>query len=381
MAWGKIKMTIRKRGEVWEYRFSITTDGERRQFSKSGFRTKKECQLEGLKALAYYENGAIDTKFESISFNRLFEIWYASMSPNWKQTTAQLYKGIYERNLKEEFGFLKVKSITPLKIQEFVNKTYSENSPQYAKLVKIVLSSAFKYAVLPLGIIPSSPCEYVKTPRTEPRIKSETVSIEKIKEALTNIPEPYSLAILVSFYSGMRLGEVFGLCWEDIDSDNKIINVNKTMSYSSSNWHLTTPKTKTSIRKIPVPKILFDYLEGYKKNLLSNKMKYGEYFMENYVNDSIVNTESGEKVDLVFREENGKFAKPDLMQYFCRRNGFRFHALRHTHATKLIADGINPKIVQERLGHSTVSITLQIYVHPDEKSHREAAEKFEKIAF
>ena len=372
-------MTIRKRGDVWEYRFYISTDGKRKQYSKSGFRTKKECEIEGLKALSYFENGGTETKFDDMSLNALLDLWLSVASANLKATTKETYQKAIKNKIAPELGQFRVRSITPLKMQEFINKVYKENSPQYAKLIKIILSSAFKYAVVPLGVLQSSPCEYVKIPRTQPTIKPKVVSTEIVKKSLSNMPEPYSVAVLVSFYTGMRIGEVFALSWDDIDTVKKTININKTMSFTAHSWFITTPKTKTSIREIPIPEILVRYLENYKANQLSNKLKYGEYYIENYLDNEEVNTQQGELLDLVFREENGTFAKPNMMQYYTRKNGFHFHSLRHTHATTLIESGISPKIVSERLGHSNISITLQIYVHPDDKSHREAAETFEKI--
>ncbi len=372
-------MTIRKRGNVWEYRFYISADGKRKQISKSGFQTRKKCEKEGIKALSYYENGGIETKLDDLTINSLLDVWYSAMSPNWKPTTKETYAKVIRLKIKPELGQFKVKSLTPLRIQDFINEVYRENSSQYAKLIKIVLSSALKYAVVPLGLIQSSPCEYVKIPRTQPSINADVVSLDKIRSSIKNMPECYALAVLVSFYTGMRIGEVFALNWSDIDKDNKIININKTMSFSSNMWLITTPKTKTSIRQIPIPDNLIKHLDNYRRDQLSNKLKYGEYYIENYNDDGKINLENGDLTDLIFREENGTFAKPNLMQYYCRKNGFHFHSLRHTHATTLIQSGINPKIVSERLGHSSISITLQIYVHPDEKSHREAAETFEKF--
>jgi integrase len=105
---------------------------------------------------------------------------------------------------------------------------------------------------------------------------------------------------------------------------------------------------------------------------------YGRYYTKNRVKDGIVNHESGEEYDFVFTEKWGIFAKPSSMERICRSQGFKFHSLRHLHASSLIESGISPKTVQERLGHSNIQTTLQTYTHPTEKMQREAVEVFDK---
>ena len=74
----------------------------------------------------------------------------------------------------------------------------------------------------------------------------------------------------------------------------------------------------------------------------------------------------------------GEFCKPNNMERYCRKYGFKFHQIRHLHATSLIDSGISAKIVKDRLGHSNVNVTLQTYTHPSEKAQREAVEVFER---
>ena len=83
-------MTIRKRNDSWEYRFDIArVNGKRKQISKSGFKTKKECEKEALKALAYYQNGGLVVNYENISFADLLDLWYETNLPTWKIQTAK----------------------------------------------------------------------------------------------------------------------------------------------------------------------------------------------------------------------------------------------------------------------------------------------------
>lgn len=372
-------MTIRKRNDSWEYRFDVAKiNGKRKQISKSGFKTKKECEKEAFKALAYYQNGGLMVNYAEISYADLLDLWFNTMKPTWKPKTADLYSNIIKNKLKVSLGQFKVKSITPLKMQEYINEVYQTHSQNYARLIRIVAGESLKYAVVPLGIISSSPCEYLRVPHSDKPSEAKVTEIEVLRQAYEEIKPPYNTALMIAFHTGLRIGEVFALNWSDIDFDNKIINVNKTLSYSAKSWRITAPKTKESVRSVPFGDQLKDILLNYRAEQLKNKVKYGKFYIKNNVIDGRIDFEHGEELDFVLTEKWGEFAKPNNMERYCRKYGFKFHSLRHLHATSLIDSGISPKIVKDRLGHSNINITLQTYTHPSDQAQREAVEVFEK---
>ena len=372
-------MTIRKRNNVWEYRFDIAKiNGKRKQISKSGFKTKKECEKEALKALAYYQNGGLTVNYENISFSDLLDLWYETNLPTWKIQTAKSYKIVMEAKIKPIIGTFRVKSISPLAYQDFINRIYEENSPCYAKLIRAISTSALRYAVVPLGILTSSPSDYIKTPYYKPKQGAKCVDLDVLKKAYKEIEEPYSFALLVALHTGMRIGEVFGLCWRDIDLKGKTIKVNRTVCYNKGKWLVSAPKTKKSERVIPFGDSLLSTLESIKAYQLKNKIKYGEYYIKNFVKDDVINEAEGEEMDFLFTKMWGSFVDYHTMEKKVKKYGFKFHEIRHLHATRLIDSGINAKIVQERLGHSNIAITLQTYTHPSEQAQREAVDIFEK---
>lgn len=373
-------MTIRKRGKVWEYRFDIAkVNGKRKQIAKSGFKTKKEAETEGMKAFNYYANGGLLSDYADVSYSDVLDLWFESMKKTWKPNTERIYENIIRLKLKPSLGSYRVRSLSPIKIQEFLNGTYVECSPNYARLIKVVLGASLKYAVVPLGIISSSPCEYIKLPSKPVKVNAKPIQNEDFVRLL-EIKEPYRTALLIGYYTGMRIGEVFALTWNDIDLNSKIIKCNKTLSYTAKLWRISTPKTQTSIRNIPIGDSLVKILESYRAEQLKNKVMYGQFYIKNRVKDEIVNEDKGEELDFVLTERWGEFAKPSNMERYCRKYGVKFHSLRHNHATRLIESGVSPRVVQERLGHSSVTITLQTYTHPTEEMQREAVDKFEMLA-
>ena len=372
-------MTIRKRGNSWEYRFDIgRIAGKRKQITKSGFKTKKAAEQAAVQALNYYNNGGLLVNYSELTLSDLLDLWFETMRPTWKNKTVETYGKVINLKIKPVLGSFKVRSLTPLKIQEFINKVYEENSANYAQLIRIVLGAAFKYAVVPLGIVSSSPCEYIKIPKKGKPAEASCVDLNVLQKAYNEIRPPYNVALMIALHTGLRLGEVFALNWGDIDLNDKIIDVNKTMSYTSKSWRISEPKTAESRRRVPFGDSLAALLLSYRSEQLKNKMEYGRFYVKNYIKDGVVNFDSGVETDFLLTDRWGSFAKPSSMERYCRKYGFKFHSLRHTHATAMIESGVNPRIVKDRLGHSDVSITLQTYTHPTESAQRAAVDIFEK---
>lgn len=202
---------------------------------------------------------------------------------------------------------------------------------------------------------------YIKTrlPKVT-KIKQVSVfsnhDILKLKSYLINNITHMNIGILIALYGGLRIGEVCGLTWGDIDFKARTINIDKTVqriyyihnNQKRSRVEISTPKTISSIRTIPMHKDLYDVLKQLKSDsdnyLLSNKKTPIE--------------------PRCFRKHYQKILKE------CKVEFKKFHTLRHTFATRLINKGADAKVVSEILGHSKVTTTLDLYVHPSIKNMR-----------
>ncbi len=196
---------------------------------------------------------------------------------------------------------------------------------------------------------------------------------------------------MLGYHTGLRIGEVMGLTWDNVDLDNGTLSVTKILTRKPPLWYLTPPKTNASIRTIRIGKTLIDLLRRHKTDQKKNKLYYGSYYTNQYLNDdkSIISTAAKldkPLVDLVCTKVSGEFLKSQSFKYASHvithslGIDFCFHSLRHTHATLLIENGANIKDVQHRLGHANIRVTLDTYTHVTPKMSDRTVEIFENLS-
>ena len=422
---GKFDKDGKPKAPNWEYRFEAAkVDGKRKHISKSGFKTKKDAEIAGTKAMAEYNSAGTLLEPSDMSFSDYLDYWFDNyVKMSCKYNTQISYNNIITHHLKPALGIYKLKSITPAVLQEYVNKKFITGLKKNTlKGIVAVLTSSLKYAVHPAQLLPSSPAEYITYPKLS-TARSETnrtvISVDDFNRIINRFDrfKTYRIAIIIAFYTGLRIGEVYALTWDDIDLKAQTLDVNK-IAYKrnygvdvrevmkqkgkreeKSAWYFGDTKTHASIRKIIIGDTLTKELREFKKFQLEQQMLYGEYYTQIYKKEEL--DEKGNTIyrlieaeksipvtlpiaNLIMRNENGTYSSLDSFKYAARiihhelGIEFNFHSLRHTHATKLIESGVNPKAVQERLGHEKIETTLQTYVHNTENMAISAVDIFEK---
>lgn len=411
----------------WEFRFeAASVDGKRNQISKSGFRTKKDAEVAGAKALAEYNNAGLHFEPSEISFADYLDYWFDNyVKMSCKYNTQVGYTYIIENHLKPALGHYRLKSLTPMILQEFTNAKFMSGLKK-TTLTNIiaVISGSLRYAVTPAQLLKSSPAEYIKYPKLQSEraeINRTVISNEDFNHMLERFPvgNPYRYALLIGYYTGLRIGEAYALTWDDIDFKEKTLDVNKLVykrnygvdvrtvmkqkgkKEEKSAWYFGDTKTKASVRKIKIGDTLIRELKEYRKFQIEQQLLYGEYYNQIFKKEEkdekgntiyrLIEVEKSVPVslpqaNLILRKENGQYSSTDSFKYASRvihydlGIQFNFHSLRHTHATKLIEAGVSPKAVQVRLGHENIETTLQTYVHNTEAMEQEAVDVFEAIA-
>ena len=409
----------------WEYRFEAAkVDGKRKHISKSGFRTKKEALEAGTKALAEYNNAGLHFEPTEISVSDYLDYYFEQyVKINLKYNTQLNKLGIYENHLKPHFGNYKLKALNASIIQEYANKLKLKGlSKSSIEGILSSFSAALDYAVEPLHYIPMNPMQYVKFPKIErkprERIILEPEEWQKIIDRFQP-PSRFYIPLMIGYYTGMRISEVFALTWDDVDFENRTISVNKQVvkrnygvdvrevlkrkgkKEEKSAWYFQSLKTDSSERVIKFGDTLYKALKAESVRQKENELMYAEYFTIQVIKSEI--DEKNNEIDriipvqkcvnptlprtrLICISENGEYTSTDSFKYPSRiihhelGLAFDFHSLRHTHATRLIEAGVSPKTVQDRLGHQNIETTLQTYVHNTEQMEENAVEAFEKIA-
>lgn len=410
----------------WEYRFEAAKiDGKRKSISKAGFKTKKEAEIAGAKALAEYDNAGLRFEPSELSFADYLDYWFDNyVKMSCKYNTQIGYNNIIELHLKPALGMYKLKSLTPMMIQDYVNKKFVTGLKKSTLTnIMAVLSGSLKYAVVPANLLQSSPAEYITYPKvTVDRAETNRtiISVNDFEKMLERFEKgnPFRYALLIGFYTGLRIGEVYALTWDDIDLKKGTLDVNK-LAYKrnfgvdvrqvkklkgkkeeKSAWYFGDTKTESSVRKIKIGQTLIQELKEYKVMQMKNQMQYAGYYTNIYKQEEkdekgntiyrLIEAENSLPItlpvaNLIMRKENGQYSSTDSFKYAARvihydlGINFNFHSLRHTHATMLIESGVSPKAVQARLGHENIETTLQTYVHNTESMEQDAVDVFEKV--
>ena len=222
-----------KRGNYYQYRFEIAPqDGKRKFINKSGFKTKQEAYEAGMKAYNEYTNTGNVFKPSTVSFSDYLDYWmkmYCNI--NLRYATIITYENIIKNHIKPRLGFYRLSQITSATIQEFINNIYVEKgfSKSFLRTILKVLKGALGYATDVVGFIKINPALKVKLPKydvpqTDPAHIFTPEEIELIFNRFRNSHTIY-YAFLTAYYTGLRISEVFGLTWEDIDFENKTLRV------------------------------------------------------------------------------------------------------------------------------------------------------------
>lgn len=391
---------IRKRGDKWYYSFeAASVDGKRKRIERVGGKTKKEAEKALREALTEYNNSGLHFSIAEISFSDYLDYWMENyVNLECKENTQRNYSNICRIHLKPYLGMYKLKSLTPLILQQHLNKLHANGlSRNMLRSIYGVMSGSLKYAVEPARMIRENPMVYVKMPKI-PYKKIDTdhkiITQNEFNTIIERFPfgSTYYILLMICFYTGVRISEGTGLTWDKIDLQNGIITIDEILvKHRDHNWYMGEPKTYNSIRSIPIGDTLIRILKEHKKQQMENRMKYGPNYICNYrnENDRIYSAPSNliakdKVVNFVCTKENGEFVSPDSTRYCSKVINyelgiqFNFHSLRHTHATILIESGANMKDVQKRLGHSRLSTTMDTYVKATEKMARDTVEIFEK---
>lgn len=289
------------------------------------------------------------SEIKKIRFDKICDDWLAYKKPIIKESTYLNYAFTIKKRFEKDFENKTVDYFFHYDLNHYIELLQEKLSNKTIREHITILKSILKYAERKYDF--DFKLDLVSLPKADSKqleIFNDN-EVKKIENYIINSKEFKNLGVLISLYAGLRIGEVCALRWRDIDFDKKLLNVTHTLQrvyvgYNNTKVVYTLPKTKHSIRKIPISKSLYTVLINYKK----------QFNPDSY----ILTGQSDHYLEpIAYRYTYKKILHDCLINY---KN---YHCLRHTFATRCIRVGMDVKSLSEILGHSNVSITLEIYVH------------------
>ena len=309
------------------------------------------------------------------TYQEVYDLWIEQYKNTVKESTLVKTKGVFKNHILPALGAYRIEKLNVQLCQKHTN-IWFKNLKNF-RMVKAYASMVLDYA-LALGIVTSNPMKLVTMPKTiatpgeeEPLryyTKDELIRFLNCLEGETNV-KAYTLFRLLAF-SGMRKGEALALTWNDINFTKNELRINKALSRGEGNRLIVqTPKTKKSMRTIILDDKTMQVLKDWKKKQLEECLILGHNAMQ--------------PQQLIFNSQSNGLMQPTktrkwllYIQEKYNLPKIRTHDLRHTHCSLLFEAGATLKEVQDRLGHSDIKTTMDIYTHVTEKAKSEAAKKF-----
>ena len=345
--------------------------GKQKRTTRRGFKTQKEAKKAERELLLSVEENGFTDRSSKPTFKEVADLWLESYETTVKPTTYQNTKNYLNAIIENHFKEIRIESVSVAMMQKIVidlSKKYVAYLSQLS-----IINRVFKYAVH-LDIIQTNPVDRIIRPKQQkPRKEKIALTKEELNQFLTLAKKDARPVLYTAWhtlaYTGLRRGELLGLEWSDIDFENKTMSVNKTLVTVNGSLYTQSPKTKRSTRTISLDDATIQVLKNW-------KLEQKKQFFKNGVKstDIVITNIKGSYLDFAyFRDELKKFLSTHNLKQFS------VHSLRHTHASLLFEAGIEPKTISDRLGHSNIQTTLNMYTHLNDKQRSDVADRLLKF--
>jgi len=300
-----------------------------------------------------------------MSLDEFYQVWIKAKSKTLKPGTLADYELTFRLHILPALGKMELSKITPANIQTFVDDLSEKDPVSKKELSPATIHKCYRYLRNCLGnavdkdLLDKTPCRGVIVPRPRQQHELDILSLDEVGRVLNVAEEPERTLIAVLAYAGLRLGEGLGLKWKDIDFQNQCIRIERT--FGQHGW--STPKTRSSRRAVPMSPTLTSWLKDYQKATEHTSSE-----------DVVFSRDGSTPLDQsnVRRDFNSALEKAEIRHV-------RIHDLRHTFATNMLASGCSIKFLQNSLGHTTATMTLNTYAHYIPESGAESVARFDAL--
>ena len=364
---------IRKRGNrSWQLTYDAPrgADGQRRQRYETVHGTKRKAQAR-LNEILHSLNRGEYREPSSLTVAEYLELWLREyVRPNLRPRTAEGYGTIVRKHVLPSLGHIRLVDLSPRHIQSYYTALLDRLSAQTIKHHHTLLHRAFEIAIT-WELLDRNPTQRVRTPKPEPS-PARALSADEVRHLLARAQgTPYYVPIHLALYAGLRRGEILGLRWQDVDTDTATLSIQQTLMHvRGQGYILGEPKSEGSRRTIALSPTTMLLLRAHRERIGAEHAARGISAM----------------TEQVCALPDGRLMKPDALSRACRRiarqcdiQGVRLHDLRHTHASLLLNEGTPINIVQARLGHQSITTTVDIYGHVPQSADIAAGATFARV--
>jgi len=368
---------VRKRGTKWCFVLDVGRDeaGKRSQKWFSGFRTKKEAE-QAMAAKMQEVNTGNFTESSHETFGAYIQRWLDDKQSQVRPSTYRSYEWLVRCHIVPNIGHIRITDLRPQHLQTMYRKLSEGERPLSNRSIQqlhTVVHESLKRA-MKWGIVHRNISDAVDPPRID-RKRSDVWTPEQSLQFIEGSKgeERYWIGFVLAIMTGMRKGEILGLRWSDIDMERGYAQVRQTLGWVAGKPVLQEPKTERSRRSVALSPETILALEQHRNEQVQDRLFFDSEYKDH---------------GLIIARPDGSPQNPrtfdDAWYRALERSELpriRFHDLRHTHASILLQQGVHPKIVSERLGHATISITLDTYSHVLPGLQKEIADRFDDIIF
>lgn len=368
------------KGTFWRVRGYLGINpltGEKKEANKRGFKTKKEAQRYYNNAKVEFQNEGIKKEPQRITFEALYQEWLLIYEKDVEQSTLVKTKQVFRTHILPRFGKYYIDKIQVSQVQTAVHE-WREILQEYRKVFN-KFNRVLKYAYK-LKYIKDNPCDFVILP-SKPLVKYEKETLdfytrEQLETFMTCLSEmntrKWEAFFRILAFTGLRRGEALALTWDDIDTNQGLLTVNKAVKRGENGQYVGSTKNESSIRTITIDDNTIKILKAWKaeqaKTLIGfgfNAIQPNQYIFSKWKDNTPLNT----------------MAPRNALVKICKRFDLpmiNIHGFRSSHCTLLLEAGVPLKDVMERLGHSDVQTTLSFYSYVTKDSRDKSAQMFAK---
>lgn len=387
------KIRVRKRGSTYYFSFEAgrKPDGKRRTIEHGGYDDEQAAYDAGVKAYTDWKHGEIGITTERMSVSEYLTSYVNVRAPELRRGSVATYYCCCKQ-VSRYIGQVILQDLRPRDIDGMLRRMLADGlAKKTMTTAKTILSIALDYAVYPAELISSNPASAIRVPRgaKENVVKRTVIDSKRLSQLLTERwPEGHYMHMwcLLAYHTGMRVSEICGLMWSDIDLNTGRLCIQRQIVSTKGFVGFGPPKTPSSEREIYLDRKILEELRRWQRCQMKQRMSAGYSYMLVFQNDDdsltmeSQSTDRKNPINLVVTHSDGRFCTSHQVGEELRPEKLNSHSFRHTHTTLLAEDpSVTPKALAARLGHKNVETTQNVYTHVTDTMRENTVISFQKI--